>query len=70
MGITTIQLSNEMKKKLASFGTKGESYNDILNRIYDAAVKTQLRELLMSSENTVPIEEAIKEAKRRWPESK
>ena len=70
MDITTIQLSNETKKKISSFGVKGESYDQILQRIYNMAVKTQFRELLMSSENTIPIEDAIKEAEERWPESK
>ena len=70
MGITTIQLSNETKRKLSSFGVKGESYDNILQRIYNMAVKTQFRELLMNSEDTIPIEEAILEAKKRWPESK
>jgi predicted CopG family antitoxin len=70
MSITTIQLSNETKKKLSSFGTKGESYDKILQRVYNMAVKVQLREFLMSSENTVSIEEAIKEAEKKWPRSK
>jgi len=70
MTITTIQLTHETKKKISSFGTKGESYDEILQRIYNMAVKTQLREFLMSSKNTISIEEAIKEAKRKWPESK
>ncbi len=70
MGTTTIQVSDATKKKIASFGIKGESYDTILSRLYEMAVKTQLREFLMSSEDSVPIEEAIKEAKRRWPESK
>ena len=66
--VTTIQLGNETKKKIASFGVKGESYDKILQRIYDMAVKTQLKEFLMSSENTIPIKEAIKEAEELWPE--
>jgi len=68
--ITTIQLSNETKDKIASFGSKGESCDRILQRIYDMAVKTQLREFLISSEDTVTIEETIEEAKRKWPKSK
>ena len=70
MKITTIQLTEETKKKISSFGVKGESYDDILQRIYHAAVKTQLRDLLMSSENTITIDEAIEEAERKWPKSK
>ena len=69
MKITTIQLSNEMKEKISSFGTKGESYDKILKRIYSLAVKEQLKEFLMSSEGYIPIEEAIKEAEKKWPKS-
>jgi len=65
--VTTIQLSKEMKNKIDSFGSKNETYEQILKRIYKMAVKTQLREFLMSSEDTIPIEEAIKEAKKKWP---
>ena len=67
MEITTIQLSKDTKEKVSSFGVKGESYDNILKRIYALAVKEQLREFLMSSEGFVPIEEAIKEADRKWP---
>lgn len=67
---TTIQLSKKTKEKIASFGTKGESYEDILKKIYSLAVKEHLREFLMSSDNTVTIEEALKEVKKKWPRSK
>jgi len=67
---TTIQLSHETKKMISSFGTKGESFETIIRRLYERAVKDQARQFLMSSENCIPIEEAIKEAERRWPKSK
>ncbi len=70
MDITTIQLSKETKDKISSFGIKGESYDDILKKIYSLAVKEQLREFLLSSENTVSIEEARKEVEKQWPRSK
>ncbi|MEK6812374.1 MAG: hypothetical protein AABX76_02340 [Nanoarchaeota archaeon] len=70
MKTTTIQLSNEIKDKISSFGMKGESYDTILKRIYDLAVKEQLRSFLMSSEGFIPIEQAIKEAEKKWPRSK
>jgi len=65
---TTIQLSKETRDKIASFGIKGESYDDILKRIYSLAIKEQLRNFLMSEEGFIPIEEAIEEADKRWPE--
>jgi hypothetical protein len=69
MDITTIQLSKETKDKISSFGVKGESYDDIIKRIYSLAVKEQLRNFLMSDEGFIPIEEAIKEADKIWPKS-
>ena len=70
MDITTIQLSKETKDKIASFGVKGESYDEILKRIYSLAVKNQLREFLMSDEGYISIEEARKELDKKWPRSK
>lgn len=70
METTTIQLSKEMKEKISSFGAKGESYEEILKRIYSLAVKEQLRQFLMSEKGFVPIEEAIQEADKKWPKSR
>ncbi len=67
MDITTIQLSKETKNKIASFGVKGESYDEIIKRIYSLAVKEQLRDFLMSDKGFIPIENAIKEADKKWP---
>ena len=70
MNITTIQLSKETKDKISSFGQKGESYDDIIKRIYDAAVKEQLRIFLTTSGDFISLEEARKEANKLWPKSK
>ncbi len=70
MDITTIQLSKEIKDKISSFGVKGESYDEILKRIYSLAVKEQLRQFLMSSENTISLDEFEKEINKKWPKSK
>ncbi len=66
MKITTIKVSKEIRDKISSFGVKGENYDEILIRIYNLAVKQQLREFLISSEGGISIEEAIKEAEKRW----
>jgi predicted CopG family antitoxin len=70
MKITTIQLSNEMKEKLATFGSKNESYDTILRRVYGLAVKEQLRDFLMSSEGFISIDDARKELNKIWPRLK
>lgn len=56
--ISTIQISKETKNLIGTFGTKEDTYEDIIKRMYQLAVKEQLREFLMSSESTVTIKEA------------
>ncbi|MBW2967777.1 hypothetical protein KY362_04780 [Candidatus Woesearchaeota archaeon] len=63
---TTIQISKETKELIGTFGTKEDTYDDIINRMYKLACKEQAHEFLMSSENCITIEEAIEEHKRRW----
>lgn len=63
---STIQLSKETKHLIASFGTKEDTYEDIIKRMYELAAKEQLREFLLSSEDTLSIDEAIKQAKKKW----
>ena len=67
---STIQISAETKHLIGTFGTKEDTYEDIIKRIYDLAVKEQLREFLLSSENTISIKEARKELDKKWPRSK
>lgn len=64
---TTIQISKESKDLISSFGTKNDTYEDIIRRMYDLAVKEQLREFLMSSENTISIDEARRRLEKKWP---
>jgi len=63
---TTIQLSLETKNLINTFGTKEDTYDDIIRRMYELAVKEQLKEFLLSSEKAIPIDEAIKRAKNKW----
>lgn len=67
MDHTTIAIRRDLKEKIATFGNKGETFSDVIERLYESAVKRQLHDLLMSEEDTVTIEEAMKEAERLWP---
>ena len=67
MEMTTIAVTKDVKNKISEFGNKGETFSDILLKIYNAARKTQLREILMSDENCVTIEQAMEEAEKKWP---
>ena len=66
METTTIAVTNEIREKIKEFGNKGETYSEILSRIIESARKRQLHDLLMNEENTVSIQEAIVDAKKRW----
>ena len=63
---STIQISNETKSMIETFGTKKDTYEDIIKRMYGLAIKEQLREFLLSPENSIPIDDAIDRAKKRW----
>lgn len=67
MANTTIAVTNDVRERIKEFGMKGETYSDILERLLQSARKRLLHDVLMNNEGFVPIEEAIKEAKKRWP---
>ena len=63
---STIQVSKETKTLISTFGTKEDTYEDILKRMYKLAVHEQLRQFLMSSENTISLEEAKRRHAQKW----
>lgn len=66
METTTIAVTREIKEKISEFGNKGETYSDILLKLYKSAKERQLHDLLMSDKDTISIEEALDNAKKRW----
>lgn len=66
MANTTIAISNEIKEQIMEFGNKGETYSEIISRLIISAKQRQLHDLLMSEENTISIDEALANAKKRW----
>ena len=62
-----IKISNKTKELIRSFGLEKETDDKIIRRIYEFAVKGQLRKFLKSDENCISIDEAIKLAEKRWP---
>lgn len=63
---TTVAISRDIKIQMQEFGHKGESYSDLIKRLIESAKQRQLQELLMDEKDTVTIEEALAEAKKRW----
>lgn len=64
---STIQLSKETKSMISSFGTKEDTYEDIIKNMYSLAVKEQLRDFLMSSKHTITLDEARRRLSQKWP---
>jgi len=63
---TTIAISKELREEIIEFGSKGETYEDILKKLVQSAKERQLRDLLMDETNTIPVKEALEKAKKRW----
>ena len=64
---TTIAISHETRAKLQEFSTKGETYDQVINKLYESAKERLLYDILMSEENTVSVKEALEEAEKKWP---
>ena len=63
---TTIAITKEAKEEMQVFGNKGETYSDIIMKLVESAKQRQLHDLLFNEEDSIPIEEALEEAKKIW----
>lgn len=63
---TTISISTETRDRIKEFGSKGDTYTDILDKLYKSAKERQLQDLLMDESGCVPVEDALIRAKKRW----
>ena len=67
---TTIAITKDLKEKIKEFGNKGETFDDILLKLYKSAVERQLNDILFNEAGFIPIEVGMDEAKKKWPKSK
>ena len=67
---TTIAIRKDLKEKINTLGNKGETYSDIIEKLYEIAKNRQIKEILLSEEGTISIDEARKELNKKWPRSK
>jgi len=66
---TTISLSVGLKEKIRHLGKAGESYDDIIQRMYDATKSQLLKNYLYDTSDSIDINTAIKDARKRWQKS-
>ena len=57
---TTISISKEVRDKIKEFGHKGETYEVILERLYNSAKERQLQDLLIDDSDCITLKEAKK----------
>lgn len=63
---TTISISTELKEKLKNLGRAGDSYEDVIRRMYEMARKNLLLAYLYDESDSVSIDEALAEARKKW----
>jgi len=63
---TTIAISTRIRDEIKEFGNKGETYDNILERILKSAKERQLQELLMDTSDSILASEALEKAKKKW----
>lgn len=51
----TIAVSEEIHRKISEFGNKNETYNEILERLYNSAIEVQHSKLFLNTEETIDV---------------
>ena len=55
-----IQIKTDTRDKIKSLGKMGETYDDVLQRLYEQAFEMLLAKNLLNTSNTTDIEEILK----------
>ena len=59
-------VTKEIRNKIREFGAKGETYTEILAKLYKSAKERQLHDLLLDKSDSVSVDSAFNRAKKRW----
>ena len=62
---TTILISKKARENIKEFGKKGETYNDIINKMYKELKLKQSIDVLMNTEGYLTVKEA-----KEWTKNK
>jgi len=66
METTTIAIRKDLREKIMEFGSKGETYSDIISRLLESARERQIQDILMDEKGFVPVKDALERAKAKW----
>lgn len=64
---TSISISEEMREKIRNLGKSGESYDDIIRRMYENTSSNLLMHYLYDESDSVSLHDALNEARKRYP---
>ncbi|MFH1409139.1 MAG: hypothetical protein ABIH34_04490 [Nanoarchaeota archaeon] len=53
----TIAINEELHQKISEFGHKNETYNQIIERLYNSAIEVQFANLFLSTEGTTDVKD-------------
>lgn len=53
----TIAVNEEIHRKISEYGHKSETYNDILERLYNEAIEVQFSKLFLNTQGTTDIKD-------------
>jgi predicted CopG family antitoxin len=63
---TTISISSDLKEKLKNLGRAGDSYEDVIRKLYEMGSKQILITYLYDTSDSISLEEARRLHKKRW----
>jgi len=63
---TTISISTDVREEIKEFGQKGETYDEIITRLLRSAKERQIHDILLDTSDCIPVEQALKDAKKKW----
>ena len=63
MAKTIIQIKKETREKIKSLGKMGETYDDVIQRMYESTVENMLAKTLLDVSDSSSIEEILKKRK-------
>ncbi len=63
---TTIAVSSRVRDQIKEYGHKGETYDEILERLLKSAKERQIQELLMDTSDSTTAKDALNKAKKKW----
>ena len=66
---TTISISFDLKEKLRNLGRTGDSYEEVIRRMYELTRKNLLMAYLYDLSDSVTIDDAMAEARKKWQKS-